>query len=183
MPRRWSCSRCPWRDRGKRRPWQKGPTRALERVFEPPSLEIATNAGSLQRLEEFRSFAGYVRPFEYEALGVGAAHALRRREGALGRKEPPMKRLAIILFGAGSLASFGCESSDVRNVGDVQREAARTDPLVEGHVVSWQESIAEWPASSRGAAQDMFDKYGEPDEVTATQLVWHDSGPWKKSIV
>jgi hypothetical protein len=29
----------------------------------------------------------------------------------------------------------------------------------------------------------MMDKYGLPQEVTATHLVWHNNGPWKMTIV
>jgi hypothetical protein len=29
----------------------------------------------------------------------------------------------------------------------------------------------------------MIEKYGQPDEVTAMRLVWHDNGPWKRTIV
>ncbi len=29
----------------------------------------------------------------------------------------------------------------------------------------------------------IVDKYGEPDEVTSSHLVWHNNGPWKKTIV
>ena len=39
--------------------------------------------------------------------------------------------------------------------------------------------IASWPAASRMAAMDMIQKYGQPQEVTATMLLWRDNGPWK----
>jgi hypothetical protein len=44
------------------------------------------------------------------------------------------------------------------------------------------ESIAEWPKESREAAKLVIDKYGEPDEATATRLIWHEPGPWKRMI-
>lgn len=44
------------------------------------------------------------------------------------------------------------------------------------------ESIAEWPEQSREAAQLVIDKYGEPDEATATRLTWHEPGPWKRVV-
>lgn len=43
--------------------------------------------------------------------------------------------------------------------------------------------IRDWPEMSRKAANSMRDKYGEPDEVTASMLIWHDNGPWKRTIV
>lgn len=36
--------------------------------------------------------------------------------------------------------------------------------------------IAQWPEESREAAQLVIDRYGEPDEATPTQLVWHRRG-------
>ena len=39
--------------------------------------------------------------------------------------------------------------------------------------------IASWPEASRMAAMDMIQKYGQPQEVTASMLLWRDNGPWK----
>lgn len=46
-----------------------------------------------------------------------------------------------------------------------------------------QSMVADWPNVSRMAADAMMQKYGEPDEATPTMLVWHDNGPWKRTIV
>jgi hypothetical protein len=42
--------------------------------------------------------------------------------------------------------------------------------------------IADWPEESREAAQLVLDKHGEPDEVTPSQLVWYEVGPWKRIV-
>ncbi len=42
--------------------------------------------------------------------------------------------------------------------------------------------IQAWPEESREAAQLVLDRYGEPDEVAATQLTWHKPGPWKRIV-
>lgn len=42
--------------------------------------------------------------------------------------------------------------------------------------------IAQWPEESREAAQLVIDRYGEPDEATPTQLVWHARGEWKRIV-
>jgi hypothetical protein len=42
--------------------------------------------------------------------------------------------------------------------------------------------IKEWPEESREAAQLVIDKYGEPHEATASQLTWHEVGPWKRMV-
>lgn len=43
-------------------------------------------------------------------------------------------------------------------------------------------SIEHWPVKSREAARRVIDQYGEPDEVTETQLVWHKRGPWRQIV-
>ncbi|MBW3571302.1 MAG: hypothetical protein KY467_09360 [Gemmatimonadetes bacterium] len=43
--------------------------------------------------------------------------------------------------------------------------------------------IAGWPQTSREVAQTIIQKYGAPSEATASMLVWHNNGPWKRTIV
>jgi hypothetical protein len=40
-----------------------------------------------------------------------------------------------------------------------------------------------WPQGPRDAARELAKKYGAPDEVTPRMLVWHDTGPWKRTVV
>lgn len=42
--------------------------------------------------------------------------------------------------------------------------------------------ISSWPEESQEAAKIVIDTYGEADEVTDTQLVWHTPGPWKRIV-
>lgn len=44
------------------------------------------------------------------------------------------------------------------------------------------EVIAEWPEDSREVARGVIDQYGEPDEATASRLIWRDRGPWYEMI-
>ncbi|MBS3649571.1 hypothetical protein KEU06_13225 [Pseudaminobacter sp. 19-2017] len=39
-----------------------------------------------------------------------------------------------------------------------------------------------WPEESREAAQLVIDQYGEPDEITDSQLIWNSPGPWKRIV-
>lgn len=54
-------------------------------------------------------------------------------------------------------------------------------------IVSAQENVSEiiedWPNKSRKAAEDMIEKYGQPEEYTSSLLIWRDNGPWKKTVV
>ena len=42
--------------------------------------------------------------------------------------------------------------------------------------------IEDWPENSREAAKLVIDQYGEPDEITDTQAIWHKPGPWKRIV-
>lgn len=42
--------------------------------------------------------------------------------------------------------------------------------------------LGEWPKESREAAKLVIDAYGEPDETSESQLIWHGRGPWKRVI-
>lgn len=44
------------------------------------------------------------------------------------------------------------------------------------------QTLQGWPDESKEAAQLVFDKYGEPQEVTETLMIWHNVGPWKKIV-
>ncbi len=43
-------------------------------------------------------------------------------------------------------------------------------------------TIEGWPEESREAARLVIEQYGEADEVTDTQLTWHNPGPWKRLV-
>ena len=43
--------------------------------------------------------------------------------------------------------------------------------------------LADWPDVSSEVAQTVMEKYGPPQEATASFLVWHNNGPWKRTIL
>jgi len=43
--------------------------------------------------------------------------------------------------------------------------------------------IADWPAAPKKVAQDILGRYGPPNEATPTLLIWHNNGPWKRTVV
>lgn len=43
--------------------------------------------------------------------------------------------------------------------------------------------IAGWPAMPQEVARKTMAKYGAPNEATASMLVWHNNGPWKRTII
>ncbi len=42
--------------------------------------------------------------------------------------------------------------------------------------------IKGWPEASQEATQAVIDKYGAPDEVTASELIWRGRGEWKRIV-
>ena len=44
------------------------------------------------------------------------------------------------------------------------------------------EIVEGWPDESKEAAKLVLEKYGEPQEATESQLVWHRVGPWKRVV-
>ena len=43
--------------------------------------------------------------------------------------------------------------------------------------------IERWPPAPKKVAQETIEKYGLPNEATPTLLIWHDTGPWKRTII
>jgi hypothetical protein len=46
-----------------------------------------------------------------------------------------------------------------------------------------EEIVAPWPKVARQAAQTTIEKYGPPDEASVSRLIWHENGPWKRTVV
>jgi hypothetical protein len=44
-------------------------------------------------------------------------------------------------------------------------------------------AMSDWAPAAREAATFMTNKYGPPAEMTPTMAVWHNTGPWKRTIV
>jgi hypothetical protein len=80
----------------------------------------------------------------------------------------------VTVLGAAMAATVGCAGRTERtSAGDVAVGAQPTLATM----------IAAWPSSSRTAADQMIAKYGAPDEQTASMLIWHDRGPFRRTIV
>ena len=43
--------------------------------------------------------------------------------------------------------------------------------------------IANWKGGPQQLARQLIAKYGEPQEVTAQRLVWHNNAPWKRTAI
>ena len=45
------------------------------------------------------------------------------------------------------------------------------------------EIVKTWPETARSAASAMMEKYGTADEASASLLLWHHNGPWRRTVV
>jgi hypothetical protein len=43
--------------------------------------------------------------------------------------------------------------------------------------------VSQWPSESSKAAKAIIAKYGQPNEVTESMLIWKNNSPWKRTIV
>lgn len=50
-------------------------------------------------------------------------------------------------------------------------------------VASWQTLTASWPAGTKEVIQKMVAKYGPPHEASSGSVVWHNNGPWKRTVI
>ena len=84
---------------------------------------------------------------------------------------PRMFRIAAAAVLTGALgATAGCASMGSGEIGSASGTMSASDA---------QARLEGWPESSRMAAMDMMQKYGPPQEVTATSMMWRNNGPWK----
>jgi hypothetical protein len=49
--------------------------------------------------------------------------------------------------------------------------------------IAYKEIIGSWPDGPKSEVQLLVDKYGYPDEVSDSQIVWNYTGPWKRTVV
>jgi len=47
--------------------------------------------------------------------------------------------------------------------------------------MSAESAIRAWKPMPQQVAQKLIAKYGQPDEIAANRLIWHNKGPWKQT--
>lgn len=86
-------------------------------------------------------------------------------------------RAKFVLAGALAGLSAGC-------VPAVKTAANGAPALSEESRLELAERVsAGWSETSRLAARLLIGRYGAPDEVGSSRLIWHANGPWKRTIV
>jgi hypothetical protein len=62
-------------------------------------------------------------------------------------------------------------------------QTARPTDSMPSYRVTVDQLIAEWKSKPLEVARKMLAKYGLPDEATPMRLIWHRTGPWKRTEV
>jgi hypothetical protein len=65
---------------------------------------------------------------------------------------------------------------EVRGLHETQKGQRDMISMVEAKKI-----IEDWPDPQKNIAQQMFKKYGPPNEGTSTKLLWYGNGPWKRT--
>lgn len=79
-------------------------------------------------------------------------------------------RIRMLLAVSFTLAVMACATGDMPSGRMTQSET--------------RSMVSTWPETAQMAATMAMEKYGMPDEATASILVWHhQSGPWKRSVI
>ena len=52
-----------------------------------------------------------------------------------------------------------------------------------GPAATADQAIAGWPETAKLTAKVMIEKYGKPNRVTDTTLIWYGNEPWKRTVV
>jgi len=79
-----------------------------------------------------------------------------------------MTRIAVLCWTAGLVMAL--------LPGTVLAQAPPPQPSAEA-------MIATWPEVPRNVANQMIAKYGQPEGVTPSRLIWQNRGPWREIIV
>ncbi|MBI5643998.1 MAG: hypothetical protein HY954_11060 [Deltaproteobacteria bacterium] len=62
-------------------------------------------------------------------------------------------------------------------------DAAKKESKQQARGQASMDILANWPDASKRAANEVMNKYGQPDGVTNNWLVWQNKGPWREIMV
>jgi hypothetical protein len=85
--------------------------------------------------------------------------------------------LAFFLFKPAS------DRSAVSRTAQAWAQGMESAPAITQRHMPAQVITQDWPERSKKVAAIMVEKYGQPDSHEDNSLIWHDKGPWKRTIV
>lgn len=102
----------------------------------------------------------------------------------ISNEKIPFCSFKVAAMAAMALGSAGMLSAcDNAAVSPAQNATVSTEPSAgaagPADAAQVQAMVESWPEASRLAAADMMQKYGPPQEATASMLSWENNGPWK----
>jgi hypothetical protein len=91
-------------------------------------------------------------------------------------KKVEKKVFYLSLFILSAALMYSCSSEEGKNNVLADVNAAKQNPKS-------SDIISSWPDKPRRVAGDLIKQYGEPQEMTASMLIWNNNGNWKRTIV
>lgn len=87
-----------------------------------------------------------------------------------------MRNIGIFMSSValGAVIIVACNQTKIADAQDTKATASAQGSNID---------LSDWHELSRKAIDAMRAKYGEPDEMTPTMFVWHERGPWKRTII
>jgi len=86
-------------------------------------------------------------------------------------------------FGATVLLAVLASLSACAQAGTDDADAPAAETSAQPDQAQMSAMLAKWPADAQTAAADMMTKYGPPQEVTESLLIWRNNGPWKYTMI
>lgn len=92
-----------------------------------------------------------------------------------------LKNTATIAMAVAALAwnVDAAEKSKQKPVGSATQQDGNSQ-LDKGSV---DQFLNAWPSKPKEVAAATIQKYGQPHEATSSMLIWHNNGPWKRTVV
>ncbi|MFD2515823.1 hypothetical protein ACFSRY_18265 [Pontibacter locisalis] len=99
-----------------------------------------------------------------------------------------MKKLMNILLAGitGTAIIMACTNGTSTTASTTETTAMATEPMQTTQANQNQDAramVKDWPETAKMAANNTMEKYGQPHGITPHMLVWHDTGPFKRTIV
>src|SRR5688572_1947558 len=90
----------------------------------------------------------------------------------------------ILIMSIAVFSQFACKEDATDRDMDTQDtvNVSAENKTMDKAEMTAEEMISNWPAKPKEVATAMIQKYGQPHDVTDMALIWHNNGPWKKTI-
>jgi len=91
--------------------------------------------------------------------------------------------LGICLAFVFPATAFSQESVPQQRPAEQEAERARFEPRLDLDRAALQELTADWSEEQKTVMNNLIEEYGPPTEGTESYLIWHDNGPFTRTIL